>query len=173
MESSYWSAAPECCAKVHKRFGEWVRTSKKVIRSKAFSPPCLSALNKGLSFVPTTYCNEFNAYADFQKFFRTLRIKQFFNSDPLTETVASSPSPSSPQSSNAPSADQRLTTSFRVGAGTQWYSAREGIWGQSRRGDTEWRSINVGCRLDSALRISGTNERELEYKCLSTSRLDH
>ncbi|KAJ8360726.1 hypothetical protein SKAU_G00172510 [Synaphobranchus kaupii] len=56
-----------------------------------------------------------------------------------------------------------------VGAGTHWNTAGEGRWGQRRRGDTVWRSINLSFRLDRDLRIGGTNEREQEYKCLSTS----
>ncbi|KAG5835597.1 hypothetical protein ANANG_G00245680 [Anguilla anguilla] len=56
-----------------------------------------------------------------------------------------------------------------VGAGTRWNTAGEGIWGQRRRGNTVWRSINPSFRLDRASRIGGTNERELEYKRLSTS----
>lgn len=51
------------------------------LSSKPLSSDCLQALEKGLSFVPTTYCNEFNVFLDFQKFFRTLRLKEFFSSN--------------------------------------------------------------------------------------------
>lgn len=67
------------------------------LTNETLSPACISALNKGLSFVPSTYCHEFNAFVDFQKFFRTLRLKEFFSNTPsttytLTESADSSPS---------------------------------------------------------------------------------
>ena len=56
------------------------------LSSKSISTPCKLALSKGLSFVPTTQCNDFNTIIDFHKFFRTLRIREFFSPKPtLTE----------------------------------------------------------------------------------------
>lgn len=37
-------------------------------------------MSKGLSFVPTTYANDFETTIDFQKFFRGLRLREFFHS---------------------------------------------------------------------------------------------
>lgn len=65
------------------------------------SPACISALNKGLSFVPTTYCDEFNAYVDFQKFFRTLRLKEFFSNTPTTACLLTDGAVSSPSACDA------------------------------------------------------------------------
>ncbi len=48
--------------------------------SKSLSDSCMSALSKGLSFVPTTQCNEFTMYIDMKKFFCVLRLREFFNS---------------------------------------------------------------------------------------------
>ncbi|XP_078541845.1 uncharacterized protein LOC144827386 [Lissotriton helveticus] len=49
-----------------------------------------SVLNKGLSFVPTSYPNQFNIRSDLTRFFRKIRLKYFFlNSPPLTATSVS------------------------------------------------------------------------------------
>lgn len=48
--------------------------------SKSLPEECISALGKGLSFVPTTAINEFDTIIDFQKFFRSLRLKEMFHS---------------------------------------------------------------------------------------------
>lgn len=49
------------------------------LSSKPLSDTCLTALSKGLSFVPTTHCQDFDTIVDFHKFFRTLRLKEFFS----------------------------------------------------------------------------------------------
>ncbi|XP_053549739.1 uncharacterized protein LOC128641198 [Bombina bombina] len=46
-------------------------------------------LNKGLSFIPTTYANEFDMLVDSYKFQRTLRLKEFFKDTPKETDVAS------------------------------------------------------------------------------------
>lgn len=51
------------------------------------SNDCVNALSKGLSFVPTVHCNNFDTIVDFHKFFRTLRLKEFFNTTPLTGSL--------------------------------------------------------------------------------------
>jgi len=48
---------------------------------KILSETCISALSKGLSFVPTNHTNDFETIIDFQKFFRDLKLKEFFHSD--------------------------------------------------------------------------------------------
>lgn len=45
------------------------------------SDACVSALSKGLSFAPTAHTNDFETIIDFQKFFRNLRLREFFHSD--------------------------------------------------------------------------------------------
>ncbi len=44
---------------------------------KSLSKPCVTALRKGLSFIPTTETKDFDTLIDFQKFFRTLRLHEF------------------------------------------------------------------------------------------------
>lgn len=48
------------------------------LTEKILDSVCESALKKGLSFVPTTSCNPFKTYIDFQKFFTNLTLKEFF-----------------------------------------------------------------------------------------------
>lgn len=86
------------------------------LTNETLSPACISALNKGLSFVPTTYCHEFNAFVDFQKFFRTLRLKEFFSNTPpttytLTESADSSPSTRDAESDTPPTKFRGKSTS--------------------------------------------------------------
>lgn len=47
---------------------------------KPLTDTCVSALNKGLSFAPTSTTNDFDTIIDLQKFFRTLRLREFFQS---------------------------------------------------------------------------------------------
>ena len=71
------------------------------LSSRSLSDDCISALGKGLSFVPTTYCNDFDTLVDFQKFFRTLRLKEFFHSNRGRATTVEAhlghPLPTSPE----------------------------------------------------------------------------
>ncbi len=39
------------------------------LSSKPLSDTCLTALSKGLSFVPTTHCRDFDTIVDLDKFF--------------------------------------------------------------------------------------------------------
>ncbi len=48
---------------------------------KSLSKPCVTALSKGLSFIPTTETNDFDTMIDFHKFFRTLRLREFFGTN--------------------------------------------------------------------------------------------
>lgn len=48
---------------------------------KLLSKPCITALRKGLSFIPTTETNDFDTIIDFHKFFRTLRLREFFDTN--------------------------------------------------------------------------------------------
>lgn len=48
---------------------------------KCLSEPCIAALSKGLSFISTTDSNDFDTIIDFHKFFRTLRLKEFFGTN--------------------------------------------------------------------------------------------
>ncbi len=85
------------------------------LSDKVISPAGLTALNKGLSFVPTTNYDEFNTYVDLQKFFRTLRVREFFGNRSIVETLNTPSSvedaPLSVQSS--PSETTRISTKFR------------------------------------------------------------
>ena len=47
--------------------------------TKPLSDLCTTALSKGLSFAPTSDTNDFETHIDFQKFFRTLRLKELFH----------------------------------------------------------------------------------------------
>ena len=53
------------------------------LSDKPLSAACESVLKKGLSFVPTTDCNEFDTIIDFQKFFRSIRLREFFKSNTI------------------------------------------------------------------------------------------
>ncbi len=48
---------------------------------KSLSIPCVTALSKGLSFIPTTETNDFDTMIDFHNFFRTLRLWKFFGNN--------------------------------------------------------------------------------------------
>lgn len=50
--------------------------------SKPLTELCTSALNKGLSFAPTTTTNDFETIIDFEKFFRRLRLREMFHNVP-------------------------------------------------------------------------------------------
>lgn len=56
------------------------------LSSKTLNASHLSVLNKGLSFVPTTQPNDFDIKVDLFKFFRSIRLREFF------ATTQSSPS---------------------------------------------------------------------------------
>ncbi len=84
-------------------------------------------MNKGLSFVPTTKCNEFDIQVDLYKFFRNIRLREYFgNSDPLERTE---------QQNSLPSLTVKQTT----------------FWGQSffSPPGNRSRSIERYCRLVS------------------------
>lgn len=59
--------------------------------SKPLATACISALNKGLSFAPTTSTNDFDTIIDFQKFFRSLRLKELFYKDTAPQRTQESP----------------------------------------------------------------------------------
>lgn len=61
------------------------------LSSKTLSDACVAALSKGLSFVPSTHCRDFDTIVDFHKFFCTLRLKEFFSGQdrPLTHSSRS------------------------------------------------------------------------------------
>ena len=64
------------------------------LSSKILSPAHVSLLNKGLSFGPTTQCNDFDVKVDMFKFFRNIRLREYFsspNSDTSIEPVGCSP----------------------------------------------------------------------------------
>lgn len=83
--------------------------------AKPLTDTCISALSKGLSFVPTTSANDFDTIIDFQKFFRTLRLKAFFHSSdtqaPVSGHISSIVQPNTPTINV--SLEGKTVTSFR------------------------------------------------------------
>lgn len=65
-----------------------------------------------MSFVPTTYCNDFNAFVDFQKFFRSLRVKEFFANRPIADPTNSANNYTLPSSAMQPT-EHTVTRPFR------------------------------------------------------------
>lgn len=64
------------------------------LSSKEHSDPCKSALGKGLSFAPTNQCDEFDIHVSLQKFFRKLRIADFFRpTQPPRGSALTTPAP--------------------------------------------------------------------------------
>ena len=57
------------------------------LSDKPLSTACESALKKGLSFVPTTDTDEFNTIIDFHKFFRSIRLREFFKNEKVGTTT--------------------------------------------------------------------------------------
>lgn len=86
------------------------------LSSKELSPVTYSALSKGLSFVPTTGCNDFNTIIDLQKFFRNLRLKEWFK-EPQTRTNYTQMEPNSTNNTEvelpSETATATQTTPFR------------------------------------------------------------
>ena len=69
------------------------------LSSKQLSQAHISLLNKGLSFVPTTQSNDFDVKVDIFKFFRQIRLREFF----------ASPVTSNPDSVSSDVTDNELT----------------------------------------------------------------
>lgn len=76
---------------------------------RPISTECELALSKGLNFIPTTQCNAFDTKIDFEKFFRNLRLKEFYGSidkfisGPISnEAIADACTPFRPKSTFCP-----------------------------------------------------------------------
>ncbi|CAJ0952547.1 unnamed protein product [Ranitomeya imitator] len=76
--------------------GQGMSSTTVQTRSQALSPPQMSLLQKGLSFCPSYKLDTFQLDMDLQKFYRSLRLKVFFNKTDNINTSISSPLVSSP-----------------------------------------------------------------------------
>ena len=55
------------------------------LSSKTLTEDHINVLNKGLSFVPTNSVNEFDVEVDMFKFFRNVKLREFFDKSDTTD----------------------------------------------------------------------------------------